>query len=358
MAFGSGLVVFLLTTAADATAEAASRPTAERLDHIERLIVAANFDEAEAETRTLLATGRLTRTELARAHLELGIVHSARGENEKADRALRNALRLDVSQALPDFAGPHVHLAFAKARGEIQSEPALHAEVALLARGSTLEVQASVDDGSDGIAAKVILQGPRLRRVFAFRPGERTLVEEVRFVANECQTFVAAVTDEFENTIWPQAASVEACPETAEVPAPRSADLRVPPAPDLRAPSFRVHRPIDATPPSGDVPTQVWIAGGVAASLAVGTVVLGTRALDARSEYHASLSDPQRTLAFRVHLRERALAAQHRATLAAALAVAAGTTTGLLYVFRAGRGPAAGVALDRGMVGLAAAGNF
>jgi hypothetical protein len=347
---GSSLAALALTTTPNAQAEATTRTATEELARIEVLIGAADFDQAEDLDRKLLATGRLTRAELARAHLELGIILSARGAHEDANRALRHALRLDGTLTLPDFAGPHVSAAFAESRAKVASD-SMRAVVDLSTdpQLSTLRVRGHVVSDPDELARNVVVEGPGLRRVLAFVGEQRTLSEQLSVTSSVCQTFVAAVTDEYGNSIWPVAARLEACPQAVD--AGQEAEARA-------TPPVQPHRPTDAAASPERIPPQVWIAGALTGSLTLATVVLGVSALRVRSDYHASLDDPRRTTLFRLHLRERALDAEHHATLAGALAAAAGATTGLLYCFRARGAPAVSVAIRGGSAAVVAAARF
>src|SRR5689334_8430761 len=75
----------------------AQRPAAggdvERTAELEALVRRADFDAAESTAQKLLRTGALSRAEVARVYLQLGIVASAKRDPARAAAAFRAALR-------------------------------------------------------------------------------------------------------------------------------------------------------------------------------------------------------------------------------------------------------------------------
>ncbi|HET9929627.1 MAG TPA: hypothetical protein VFQ35_03020, partial [Polyangiaceae bacterium] len=92
----------LLAATARAESPSAHDP---RFDVIEQLLESADFEGAEAASIRLLASGALSRSEVARAHLELGIVDGARGRMKEAELEFLRAIALDATAALPATVG-------------------------------------------------------------------------------------------------------------------------------------------------------------------------------------------------------------------------------------------------------------
>jgi hypothetical protein len=312
---------------AEPSATPRDSPFADRFDHIETLLGQADFDGAEREATDLLRSGTLSRERLARVYELLGIVASARGDHAGAERALRRALRLDPALVLPKTAGPHVVDSLKNARASLAAQVELNVAVDLRMSSAVaeLDVRADVVGEPEGLAARVVVEAPDFRRELALAEGQRTLRERIQFSPGACRTFVASVTDEFGNVVWPNAARAETCRATEVVRPVKS-------TPQERRTPRAAHA--DPAQSAGTIPAQVWIAGGITAALAVATGVLGFHALDARSEYHAALDDPNADEEAVWHLRERAQSAQHRATVTGVMAGVSGVTTLLLYVFR------------------------
>jgi hypothetical protein len=284
------------------------------LDEIDEQIGAARFDEADAALRNALASGKLDRRTLARAHLLAGVIASARRDEVAARASFRRALTLEPDAKLPPSAGPHVAAAYEQARrelGDAGSGLGVAASGAQARPGMPATIDIRVDGDAERLARRLRLSAGAWREERPVPPRVQRL--EVPPPSTGCADVAAELIDPQNNRLW-SAASV------ARVCAPAS-DAGPPPAPlDER----------DARPVGAPVWTGLALSG--AGMLATG--VLGLVALDRRADYHEANSDPARSQPERQELRDQAAAAERRATVAGIVTVALAAGTVTLYLLR------------------------
>jgi hypothetical protein len=327
---------------------------------VEQLIRSADFDAAEARAREVLASGTLTRHDVARAYLEIGIAARALHNVAAAEEAFRRALVLEIDLQLPPSAGPHVVRDFAHVNALVSAAPPLAVTVKIAQRSGgqgpgdgpedgakdVLDVAARVtgDDGGTGrIVRRIRLRGGSIDVERALDDGGRLdLALPLPAALSACTEVIAAALDEHGNEIVPAAGRATLCPPPAPASTPAAlpspAPVVVPsPAPPPRASVAA----LDGAAPLTDVavrrpiPGYVWATAAAAATAGVVTAVLGTIALSRRSDYqdllkrHPDGSDPSTE-----PLYETALTAEHRATIAGVVTTAFGVTALVMYFAR------------------------
>jgi hypothetical protein len=319
-------------------AMAAEADAGERTREIEALVRRADFDVAERAARKLLQSGSLSRHEVARVYLQLGIIASAKRDAAGGAAAFRNALRLDGELTLHASAGPHVAQTFARVKSSIPAADSATPAITLRAVPGQGELAIEAAPRPEGPARRVSVR-------IAEREEARDLgAEPLRFSlqlpasVDGCATATASVLDEFGNELWPAVASQEVCRPPPIAAAPADVDNR---------PVSLVVRPRSPTPSSNvlstgasPVPTSApralarasWTAAAMTGAAAVGTAVLGIVALERGNEYKDSLGGSASYEQQR-QLRELAETAQSRATAGAIVTGALAVTTAVLYIW-------------------------
>jgi hypothetical protein len=267
-------------------------------------------------------------------HLLIGIIASARGDG-KAEPSFRKALALEPTLVLPPSAGPHVAAGFARARESLANQPPLRltVEFAPDANPSNLLVDVKLAGNAEDVVHRLVVRGEGLYDVRLLRePGLR--VVETLPSSPRCITLEASALDEHGNELWPALARTTSCQ-------PASPGATEPPA---------TSRPI---------PNAVLIGGALTGGLGVATIVLGVLALDRRHDFNQANGDPARTPDDRKELRELALAAEHRATIAGIATLAGATVTAAIYLMRPTRsGAGIGVGPSLSTRGVVLSGTF
>jgi hypothetical protein len=284
--------------------------TATGSDSIALLVDRADFEGASALVASMLASGKLNRSEAARVHLFAGVIAAARRNTAEANAEFEKALQLDSSIALPASAGPHVVASFEAARTELTRQPALTISVEL-ARGrapSELALSAHLSGNQGGLLQKLVLHSPKSQELLDINePGLQ--VSKVVATMQDCSVYSVGAADQFGNELWPDLASLTLCPPAAAAPAP------APVAVTASLPPVQ--------PAAPGMPLSIELSAGVSASLAIASGVLGGVALHQRAEFNDKNEDLGATVADRREARDRAALTQHLATGAAVLAVAA-----------------------------------
>jgi hypothetical protein len=301
------------------TTAATGQPLNDRVTKLDDLVATADFDEAERLAEELLSSGSLTRAEVARAHLALGVVAAGRRDDDRALVAFARALRLEPELALSPAIGPEIAALFATARAA--TTPATDVPQVRLARVTpgVITVTLSMNDTARELAAGVKLEAAKDARLFTWSAGEPT---EARWElgATACGRVTASVTDAFGNQLWPSAATLEPCP------AP-------PPARSASAPR-RSATPAEPPPAAQHtISLPVWCGVAVTAAFGVLTATAGVVSLKRRDAYLDARADTTLSLNQRWQLREDALNAQHATTTFGLLAVLAASTTLTIYAF-------------------------
>lgn len=279
-------------------------------DSIALLVDRADFEGASALVATMLASGKLSRSEAARVHLFAGVIAAARRNSAEANNEFKKALLLDSSIALPASAGPHVVTSFEGARSELISQPVLAIAVEL-AHGSApneLALSAHLSGNQSGLLQQLVLHSPKsAEHLDINEPGLQ--VTKVVAPMQDCSVYSVGAADPFGNELWPDLATLTLCPPAAAAPAPAPVALkaRLPPA----------------QPAASGMPWSIKLSAGVSASLAIAGGVLGGVALNQRAQFNDKNEDPSATVADRREARDRAALTQHLSTGAAVLAVAA-----------------------------------
>jgi hypothetical protein len=312
------------------TAPARSEPATPAdgaFENVERLVRGAYFDEAERAAGSLLASGDLGRRDVARVHLELGIIAAARANESLAERAFVRALRLEPSMELPPSAGPHVASAFQRAKDRVSGEPGLEVSVTFERVDSELEVRVAPQGSPEGLIDGVEVKTTSVRRKLRFEKAEPPFRVRMELASGTCDALTVTVTDDHGNPLWPDVARFEPCPA-------RQAAL--PPAESARPPAAIVQAPMSPKPdePERPVPTYVWIGTVATAGLAITTMVVGIGALDKTDEYNAKVDDPDLSEESKRDLRESAQNAQTRATVLGITTGVVGVATLVLYFVR------------------------
>lgn len=329
------LLAALLATAT--LSEPAHADASERLTRAREQIVAARFDEAEAEVRAALASGELERSELAQAHLLAGVIAAARRDDSAARASFRKALSLDPRASLPALAGPHVAQAFDAARAELGAARAGLAVSASVSAdpGAPAQLGVRVLRDAEGLARELRVRAGELREQRPLPPHEQRI--EVPRPGEGCVELSAEVVDASGNRVWSSPALGRVCAEPAAAAPPAA-------------------KPVAAERPVG---APVWIGLALTGAGVVTTSVLGVLALDRRGEYHDANVDPRRTEAERRELYSDAQGAGRRATAAAVVTTALAAATVTLYVLRPERSPAAlGVSTGPSGAGAVLGGRF
>jgi hypothetical protein len=318
----------------------AQRPAAgrdaERTSELEALVRRADFDAAETTAQKLLRTGALTRGEVARVYLQLGIVASAKRDSARATAAFRAALRLDGELRLAPSAGPHVAATFDRARTAAPDPTSEDPKIVLMAAPGTgeLSVEAPSRRAGDDLARRVAVTIGETReaRDLGLVPLQFSL-ELPKSVAS-CATATAAVLDEFGNELWPAVSSIEVCrarPPAPPPPIPGARRASAIAAPTTKAQAVDVLTGGSSPPPPKTISRPTWVAAAATSAAAVGTAVLGLVALERRDDYNSSFGgtatpDQQR------QLRELAVTAERRATAGGIVTALLATATVVLYI--------------------------
>jgi hypothetical protein len=290
------------------------------LGEIEEQIGAARFDEADAALRAALASGKLDRRSLARAHLHAGVIASARRDEAAARASFRRALTLEPDATLPASAGPHVSAAYEHAKrelGELGSGLGVAASGTQPRPGTPARIDVRVAGDAERLARRLRIAAASFRDERPVPPLAHAI--EVPAPSQGCADVSAELLDRQSNRLW-------SAPSIARVCA----------APPGRAPRSEPRAQVESRP----VGAPVWIGLALTGAGALATSVLGIAALDQRADYHAANSDSSRSRSERQVLYDEAQAAERRATVAAVVtgAFAAGTIT--LYLLRPTRSEA------------------
>ena len=316
----------------------AQRPAAsgevERTSDLEALVRRADFDAAETTAQKLLRTGSLSRVEVARVYLQLGIVASAKRDSAGAAAAFRKALRLDGELRLSPSAGPHVAETFGRAKAAAPDSTANDPKVVLTAPPGAggVSVEAPARRAGDDLPRRVVVTIGDVREARDLGPMPARFSVALPTSVARCATATAGVLDEFGNELWPAVASVEVC--RAPPPASDGADRRRPPpliAPRPTAPAEGVLSKTSSPPAPRSVSRATWVAAAMTGAAAVATTVLGVVALERRDDYNSSFGgsatpDQQR------QLRELAVTAERRSTAGAIVTGLLATATVVLYI--------------------------
>lgn len=293
------------------------------LEEVRGLLNQGDFDAGQRKAREVLASVSVSRADVARLYLELGVLAAANDQRDEAGLCFRRALRLEPTLVLAETAGPHVVAAFALAERSVLASPPLRVSVRFVrpALRGELEVTVEVQGESDGLARGVVLDGGGYLAVRRNLEGSRTtFVEQLPAVTGACEPISASVVDEHGNRLWPELAQIDACPATA-----RSVQ-----APAANEALFRPSLVRTAAGPETPVPVQVWIGAAATGGLVLATTVFGLVALDRRDYYHEARDNPELPWFEKAELRERASRAERTATiLGVASAIAAGATVAL-----------------------------
>jgi hypothetical protein len=320
--------IISLTGAALLAHRSAVAGDVERTAELEALVRRADFDAAETAAQKLLRSGALSRREVARVYLQLGIVASAKRDSARATAAFRTALRLDGELRLAPSAGPHVAATFDRAKAAALDAASDPPKVVLTAAAGTgeLSVEAPPRQAGDDLAHRVAVTigDEREARDLGTLPLQFSIALPSSVAS--CATATATVLDEFGNELWPAVASVEVCRN------PPPALERAPPpvSPTIKSQALNVLTG-GSSPPPKPVSPATWVAAAATGAAAVGTAVLGFVALERRDDYDGSFGgsatpDQQR------QLRELAVTAERRATAGGIVTALLATATVVLYV--------------------------
>jgi hypothetical protein len=304
----------------------------ERTSELEALVRRADFDAAEATAQKLLRTGSLTRAELARVYLQLGIVASAKRDSAAAAAAFRTALRLNGESRLSPSAGPHVGEMFRRAQAAVPDPASSDPKVILTAPAGAGEVsvEAPARRPGDDLPRRVAVTIDDVREARDLGPEPLRFSVALPASVSRCATASAGVLDEFGNEVWPAVASVEVC----RAPAPtRAVAGRAPPpvSPTTKVQTVDVLSGRPSPPSPKPTSRATWVAAAVTGAAAVATTVLGVVALERRDDYNSSFRgtatpDQQR------QLRELAMTAERRATAGAVVTALVASATVVLYI--------------------------
>lgn len=307
-----------------ATATAAEAEAGEPTQNLEALVRKADFDAAEKEAQRLLVSGTLTRPQVARIHLELGIVASAKRDSLKAEAAFRRALRLDHDLRLSAWVGPHVTETFDQAKAALLPMKSAQPTVSLVPTLGTGDLLVEVTSGNDedDLARRLLLRIGDLRDVRDFGAEPLRFVLSLPPSVTGCATARASILDEHGNELWPEVASARVCRLPAPSPSTSVRPTGTPPS------SLAVQS--QAAPSSPPIRRSAWISGAVTGALAVGTSVLGFVALERRNEYQDSL-DRSAPPDEQLRLRNLASTAEYRATFGTVLTALAAAATVVFY---------------------------
>jgi hypothetical protein len=317
------LALYVGSTATRALAEPAP-PAFARLEHLDRLIASAEFASAQSEADALLATGTLALGGVVRVHIDLGVIAAARGDRAQALEQFRWALRLQPNTALGAAVGPNITALFDEAARDVAEEEPLAPALELTRTGGTLALVARLAGSGDGLVGSVHVRGAGVERVFPWQRPSDPLSESWELGARSCGAFEASVLDTHGNVLWPAFARLTACTPAAPMLTPAS-QPRTEAAAPAKAP---VPPPVE---PSSRLTTPVWIGIASTTALTAATIGLGIAALNQRSDYQDVLYDPNVPIDRKWSLREDALAAEHRATVCGAVAVAAAGVTAAVF---------------------------
>lgn len=329
--WGGAHVTFCLLASASAwspaTARAAEVSASEKFAVVERLLDRADFEGAEEADLRLLASGALSRREVAKAHLELGIIHGARGTAEAELEFLR-ALLLDSQAELPATVGPEVAEAFARARKRFETEPSLSVRVQIVRPDGAKEVivQSFIQGVRVGLVERLEVQGHGLRQHFELDDSEPSASYRLPAVGLPCTPLSVRVSDRYGNELW----RFEEGPEVCE-------GRRTPVTLDAKTPPHE--RDVVSKPARRSLPAQVYIGALVSANLMIATGVIGIAALNARADYHRILHNPQIGLTQKQSEHDHASRLQDLATAAGIGAVTGIGATALLYFAQQNRAP-------------------
>lgn len=317
------LALYVGSSATRALAEPAP-PAFSRLEHLDRLIASAEFASAESEANALLDTGTLVLGGVVRVHIDLGVIAAARGDRAQALEQFRWALRLQQNTSLGAAVGPNITALFDEAARDVAKEEPLAPALELTRTGGTLALVARLSGSGDGLVASVRVRGVGVERVFSWQRPSEPLSASWEIGAQSCGAFEASVLDRHDNVLWPAFAQLPACAPAPAAPAP-TPKPRAEAAPPARAPA---PAPVE---PSSRLTTPVWIGIASTTALTAATIGLGIAALNQRSDYQEVLYDPTVPIDQKWALREDALAAEHRATVCGAVAVAAAGATAAVF---------------------------
>lgn len=306
---------------------AASARAGADLDRVAELIASADVDRAEREVQAAMRKGELTRAELAKAHLFLGLVAAARRKNELADASFRRALRLDGAISLPSGQAPSVEASFRRAVDAVRGEPALEVAVDAAVQANGLRVTVVVSGDPEASAKRARATEDGRASVDVVLDGGRGAAV-VPFGADGCVNAKVVVVDADGNLLVPSAQPVRGCQE-------------------------KVAPPVAVSPRVAQRPsTAFWLVAAGAGIAGVATGVLGVRALDQRSQYHDANHDPSR-VAERSPLRDDAARAQRTATVAGVAFGVLATASVALFVW-----DRRAVQVDARATSLAVSGSF
>jgi hypothetical protein len=316
-----GLLVFVALAGQIATAAEIEDP----IQGLEGMVRGADFDAAEIKAQGLLASGSLTRRQVARIYLELGIVASARRDPTKGEMEFRRALRLDDDLELSAWVGPQVVETFDRAKTALSTSTTAAPTVSLAPLPGTakvsVEVAAKTDD--DGLARHLLVRLADLREMHDLGEAPIRFLLSLPASIKSCATVKAGVLDEYGNELWPEVASAELC-RPLSLATPNSVRTTYPDVPTIVLSS-------NPGVPSRPIPRSVWVAAAATGAVALSTAVLGLVALEMRSEYDDSLTNSAGPAEQR-QLRDSAATAEHRATVATVVTAALAGTTAVLYV--------------------------
>jgi hypothetical protein len=317
---GIGLVVFIALAGQIANAAEIEDPT----QALDGMVRRADFDAAETKAQGLLASGSLTRQQVARIYLELGIVASARREPTKAEMEFRRALRLDEDLSLSAWVGPQVAETFDRAKTALSTLTTAAPIVSLapLPGAAKVSVEA-VAKTDDGLARYLLVRLAELREIHNLDESPIRFLLSLPASIQSCATVKVSVLDEYRNEIWPEVASVELC-RSLSLAMSSSVRTTNPDAPTMVLSS-------NPAEPSRPIPRSVWVAAAATGAVALSTAVLGLVALEMRSEYDDSLTNSAGPAEQR-QLRDSATTAEHHATFATIVTAVLATTTAVLYV--------------------------
>ena len=302
---------------------------------VEAFVRKADFDAAEQAARKLLQSGSLTRQEVARVYLQLGVVASARRDAAGAEDAFRNALRLEGDLSLHASAGPHVAQTFARVKASMPSSSSPGPVIALTSAAATgeLSVEAAARTRDDGLARRVTVRIADLTEARDLGPDPVRFSLSLPASVDGCATATASLLDEFGNELWPAVAAKEVCRPPPLVPASSVAGPLPASATVARKSPPPSSEMLSMTPPPSARPISraVWVGAATTGAAAAATAVLGFVALERREDYDNNLGGTATPDQSR-QLRDLALTAEHRATVAAIVTGILAATTAVLYV--------------------------